>query len=108
MPNLGSGSWPVRTRGFRQWLQRGFPGGANGKELSCQCRRHKRCRFDPWVGKISWRGKWQPTPVFLPGESHRLRSLVGYSPPAHTELDTAEVTWHTHTHTENAEREEEK
>ena len=55
-----------------------------------------------------WRREWLPTPAFLPGESHRLRSLVGYSPPAHTELDTAEVTWHTHTHTENAEREEEK
>ena len=36
--------------------------------------------FDPWVGKIPWRRKWQPTPVFLPGESHGQRSLVGYSP----------------------------
>ena len=36
--------------------------------------------FDPWVGKIPWRRKWQPTPVFLPGKSHRQRSLVGYSP----------------------------
>ena len=36
--------------------------------------------FDPWVGKISWRRKWQPTPVFLPGESHGRRSMVGYSP----------------------------
>ena len=36
--------------------------------------------FDHWVGKISWRRKWQPTPVFLPGESHGRRSLVGYSP----------------------------
>ena len=47
----------------------GFPGGASGKERTCQCRRHKRCRFDPWVGKISWRSAWQPTPVFLSGES---------------------------------------
>ena len=47
LPNLGSGSWTVRTRGFWQWLQRGFSGGDNGKELTCQCRRHKRCRFDP-------------------------------------------------------------
>ena len=38
--------------------------------------------FDPWVGKIPWRRKWQPTPVFLPGESHGQRSLVGYSPRA--------------------------
>ena len=36
--------------------------------------------FDPWVGKIPWRGKWQPTPLFLPGESHGQRSLAGYSP----------------------------
>ena len=34
--------------------------------------------FDPWVGKIPWRRAWQPTPVFLPGESHGQRSLVGY------------------------------
>ena len=37
-------------------------------------------RFNPWVGKIPWRKEWLPTPVFLPGESHRQRSLVGYSP----------------------------
>ena len=50
------------------WM--GFPGGASGKDTVCQCRRWKRCRFDPWVGKIpGWR-KWQPIPVFLPGESH--------------------------------------
>ena len=47
-----------------------FPGGANGKQSACQCRRHKRRGFDPWVGKIPWRSKWQPTPVFLePGNS---------------------------------------
>ena len=37
-----------------------------------------RLRFDPWVGKITWRRAWQSTPVFLPGESHGQRSLVGY------------------------------
>ena len=37
-------------------------------------------RFDPWVGKIPWRRNWQPTAVFLPGESHGRRSLAGYSP----------------------------
>ena len=47
-------------------------------------------RFNPWVGKISWRREWQPTSVFLPGESHRQTSLVGYSPLAHTTLDTTE------------------
>ena len=41
----------------------GFLGAASGKESSCQCRRHKRHGFDPWVGMIPWRRKWQPTPV---------------------------------------------
>ena len=53
--------------------------------------------FDPWVGKILWRRKWQPTPVFLPGKSHGQRSLVGYSPWGRKELDTTEQL-HTHTH----------
>ena len=48
---------------------RGFPGGASGKELACQCRRHKRCQFDHWVGKILWRRECQSTPLFFPGES---------------------------------------
>ena len=46
--------------------------------------------FAPWVGKIPWRRKWQPTPVFLPGESHGQRSLAGYSPWGHKESDTTE------------------
>ena len=58
----------------------GFPGGASGKESACQCRRQKRRGFNPWVSKIPWRRAWQPTPVFLPGESHGQRSLVGYNP----------------------------
>ena len=48
---------------------------------------------DPWVGKIPWRSKWQPTPVFLPGESHRGRSLVGYSPWGHKESETTELLY---------------
>ena len=52
----------------------------SGKESTCQLRRYKRCSFDPWVGKIPWRRKWQPTPVFLVGKSHGQRSLAGYSP----------------------------
>ena len=46
--------------------------------------------FDPWVGKIPWRRKWQPTPVLLPGKSRGWRSLVGYSPWGRKELDTTE------------------
>ena len=52
----------------------------------------KRRRFNPWVKKILWRRKWQPTPVFLPGKSHGQRSLAGYSPWGHKESDTTEVT----------------
>ena len=70
----------------------GFPAGTSGKEAACQCRRLKRCRFDPWVGKIPWKHEWQPTPVFLSGESHRQRSLVGYSPWGLKELDMTEAT----------------
>ena len=53
--------------------------------------------FNPWVGKISWRRKWQPTPVFLPGEFHGHRSLVGYSKWGRKELDMTERLTHTHT-----------
>ena len=70
----------------------GFPGGASHKEPICQCRRHKRPGFDPWVGKIPWRRKWKPTSVFLPGKSHEQRSLAGYRPQDCTELDITEAT----------------
>ena len=49
-----------------------------------------RHEFDPWVGKIPWRRAWQPISVFLPGESHGQRSLVGYSPWDHKALDMTE------------------
>ena len=93
-------TWVSHTAGrrFTIWaagnilLNMGFPGGASGKEPACQCRRPKRGRFDPWVGKIPWRRAWQPTPVFLPGESHGQRILVGYGPQGHKESDKTEVT----------------
>ena len=47
-------------------------------------------RLDPWVRKMPWRRKWQPTPVFLPGKCHGERSLAGYSPWSHKELDMTE------------------
>ena len=66
----------------------GSPAGTavKKKKSTCQCRRHQ---FDPWVGKIPWRKKWQPTPVFLPGKSHGQRSLVDYSLCGSKELDRA-------------------
>ena len=60
------------------------PWWLSNKESTCQCRRY---RFNPWIGKISWGRKWQPTPVFLPGRSHGQRSLAGYSPWGHKESD---------------------
>ena len=71
---------------------------ARGKEPSCQGRRCKRRRFDPWVGTIPWRRAWQPTPVFLPGDSHGQRSLAGCGSEGHKESDTTEATEYTHKH----------
>ena len=55
----------------------GLPWWLNAKEPACQCR---RCGFDPWVGKIPWSRKWQPTPVFLSGKFHGQKSLADDSP----------------------------
>ena len=76
------------------WMVWELPRWLCGKESACQCRRHKRCRFDPWVRKIPQSRKWQPTPVFLPGKLHGQRSLVCYSLWGHKESVMAE---HTHT-----------
>ena len=59
------------------------PWWLNGRNICLQC---GRLGFDPWVGKIPWRRKWQPTPVLLPRKSHRRRSLVGYSLWGRTQL----------------------
>ena len=61
---------------LRHWLLRWL----SGKESICKSRRHRRHGLDPWVRKIPWKRTQQPTPVFLRGESHGQRSLVGYSP----------------------------
>ena len=65
----------------------GFPGGSDSKSVCLQC---GRPRFDPWVRKIPWRRKWQPTPVRFPGKLHGWRSLVGHSPWSCKESDTPE------------------
>ena len=59
-----------------------FPGGSDSKASACN--------EDSWVRKITWRRKWQPTPVLVPGKSHGPRSLVGYSPWGHKDLDISE------------------
>ena len=70
------------------------PWWLRGKESACQCRRHRRQQFSLWVGKIPWRRAWQPTPVFLLGESYAQRSLVGHYPWGPKESDMTEVIEH--------------
>ena len=83
---------------FLKYLQpKGPP--QNIGALTGQCKSCKRCGVDPWVGKITCKRKWQPTPVFFLGKSHGQRLLAGYSPWGHKESDTAE---HTHTYINKA------
>ena len=72
--------------------QRGFPGGTVVKNPPANAGDTRRCGSNPWIGKIPWRRTWQPTPAFLPGESHRQRSPAGYGPLGHKELDMTEAT----------------
>ena len=78
----------------KPWRWMGFPGHTSGKESVGQCRRHKRHGFDPWVRKIPWYRRWQPTLVFLPGKFHGQRSLVDYSLWDHKVSDTTEPDIH--------------
>ena len=59
-----------------------------GKESACQYRSHRKLGFDPWVERILWRRKWQPTPGSLPGKPRGQRSLAGCSP-----WDAMRQTW---------------
>ena len=75
----------------------GFPGDSEVKASACKCRRPG---FDPWVGKIPWRRKWQLAPVFLPRKFNGQRSLVGYSiQGCRVRHDGADACTHAHTHT---------
>ena len=73
---------------WNTWLPRWL----SGWRIRLECRRCRRHGFSPWVGKIPWRRAWQPTPLFLPGESHGQRSLAGYGPQTPKEWDMTEVT----------------
>ena len=76
------------------YIHCGFPAGSDGKASACNV---GDLGFHPWVRKIPWRRAWQPTPVFLLGESHGRRSLEGYSPGGHKESDTTErLRFHVH------------
>ena len=69
-----------------------FPGGTSGEELVYQCRRHRDVDSIPGWGRFPWRRAWQPTPVFLPGESHGQRSPAGSTVHGLAELNTTEMT----------------
>ena len=82
---------PTKENNLRSHPLHRHPRWLSRKEPSCQC---SLCGFNPWVRNIPWRRKWQPTPVFLPGESHGQKSLAGYSPWDRRECDTAEQLTH--------------
>ena len=89
----GSLTWSISLSAFLpffyfQTIFPGFPGGTSDKETTCQCRRHKRRGFDPWVRKIPLKRAWQPTAVFLPRESNGQRSVAGYGPWGRKEPDS--------------------
>ena len=75
------------TRLLRPWDS---PGKSTGVGCHCLLQQCRRPGFNPWVWKLPWRRKWQPIPVFLPGEFQGQRSLAGYSPWGHKESDMTE------------------
>ena len=94
--------WEKQRMGLVLWVYllaninlAGLPRWWSGKEPACQCRRHRRCGFNPWVWKIHWSRKWHATPVFLPGKFHEQRSLAGYSPwDRRVRHDWAHIPWY--------------
>ena len=83
------------------WGIQGFPGSSDGKVSPCNAGDLGSTPDSyPWVRKIPWRRKWQPTPVFLPGEFPGQRRLAGYIQWDHKKLDATNcIHTHTHTHT---------
>ena len=71
-------------------MHRGFPGGSVVEQPLANAGDARDAALIPWVGKIPWSRKWQPTPVFLLEKSHGQRSLAGYGPGGHKESDTTE------------------
>ena len=70
-----------------------LPSWSSAKEPTCQCRRCRKGGFDPYIKKIPWRKKWQPTPVFLPEKLHGQRSLAGYLAHGFTKSRTWLSDW---------------
>ena len=92
--SLGRGA----GQGGGRKYDKGFPAGASVKNLLASAGDLRDVGSTPGSGRVPWRRKWQPTPVFLPGESHGQKSLVGYSPRGRKESDTTKATSHTRTH----------
>ena len=81
----------IHTYRYRyRYRYTGLPGGSEVKVSACVCMQCGRPGFNSWVGNIPWRRKWQSTPIFLPGEFHGQRSLVGCSPRGCKESDMTE------------------
>ena len=78
----------------------GFPRWHTGKQIACQCRKHKRHGFNSWVGKMPWKRKWQPALVVLPGKSLEKGTWQAIG---HRDHKKSDMTEHTHTHTHNGE-----
>ena len=96
---LGASHWRFQCFEFLVSKMRvvkvlGLPKWCSGKEYACQCRRCWRCRFNPWIRKIPWWRKWQPTPLFLLGKFYGQRSLAVYNPWGHKESNTTERVTH--------------
>ena len=68
----------------------GLPSWLSGKKSASQFKRRRKCRYNPWIGKIFWRRKWQHTWVFLSEKSHGQRRHAGYSPCGHKEQNMTE------------------
>ena len=95
-------SWPLLWFvPFYPYIE-GYHTRLSGKESACQCRRCRRHGFSPWLGKIPWRRKWQPTPVSLAGKSHGQWNLADYGPWGHKESDMTEQLNITHSYNDRA------
>ena len=98
------GGYSSVTRKYSAWMYfntiqmcRNFPHGSAGKESACNAGDTGGVSmFNPWVGKIPWRRKWQPTPVFLPENSFGQRNLADYGPKSLKGLDMTEAAKQAH------------
>ena len=77
-----------------QYIKLGLFGWLGSKESTSQCRRLRRCGFDPWVGKVPWRRKWQSTPIFFPAKSNNLSCRGTWRATVHGVAKESDMTEH--------------